>query len=127
VRTSTTSGSAILATGPHLMTSSTAPGWCCGAGSELSGEYGSWRDDRICFADGQWRIVLLPRWRNGRQAGPVGSRDSTSESSEKCDLTSPLRSCKFGMLPQNQAARPEVGARPYLENSTACYMSMPID
>ena len=45
---------------------------------------------------------------------------------EMVDLTGYYKTSKLGMLPQKPGESQVSGAHPYLENSTACYMSMPI-
>src|SRR5262249_29173994 len=61
---------------------------------------------------------------DGRRHGREGRR-SGARGGGPIDLTGPTPTAKLVGLPRRSAGRPAVGARPLLENSTACQKSMP--
>jgi hypothetical protein len=70
-----------------------------------------------------WNTVGLLQWDTSRRAKRA---QSTASSRKRKDLTPKSEASNFEGLPRTPAERSADGARPNLENSTACQKSMPI-
>ena len=70
-----------------------------------------------------WNTVGLLQWNTSRRAKRA---QSTASSRKRKDLTPKSEASNFEGLPRTPVERPADGARPNLENSTACQKSMPI-
>ena len=85
------------------------------------------REERTKSPEGGTADGLGRPHHNGRRSGSLltAERVCTGNRTQTPDLTPEMRPSKFGELPRKRTEKSRSGARPLLENSTACRKSMP--